>query len=404
MDRFTLRFFTALAFVVSMAFPVWGQKSGPGQPPSQPPSQPRSQPVNPGVYPPSATTSGTQMPSRTPPFIYGSILTGNGVPLPNTASVELRCGIQFVRAVHPDSHGHFEFNLQGGPLSANEDMSAAINPAVQQSANPNLMVSQAAGTGSNYNGATLDDCELRVSAPGYRPLSKIVMLNRPEVTGLNTGTLVLMPLVNTPDATVSVSTLLAPANARKEFKKGQSDIRHNKLASAARHLQKAVAEYDNFAEAWDALGTVYFTQHKNEEAGRAFSKAIDADPKFAPTYVNLAQLQLQKGQFEDAAGSAGKALELIPGSVPASFIQAVADFKLNHLDAAEKSARVAERGPHQNIPQVPLLLADILLAKHDYAGAVAEMQSYLKDYPKGRFAPKVRSRLPEVQKLADETK
>lgn len=318
------------------------------------------------------------------------------MPVPDAASVELHCGVQLALAVHPDLKGQFEFELQGGPQSE-ADMSAAMDQSAPQMVNP--MASQGGNLAPQSGGTQLDDCELRISAPGYQPISKTVMLNTPGVGGLNLGTVILEPLVNA-GAEVSVSMLLVPANARKEFEKGENDIRQNKLPSATRHLQKAVAEYDKFAAAWDALGRLYFMGHQNGQASAAYSKAIAGDPKFVPSYVDLAQLQYGQGQFENAADSAGKALGIAPGFVPASYIAAAADLRLNRLDAAEQNARIAERGPHEQIPQVPLLLADILMAKRDYAGALTAMQAYLNDSPQGQFAAEVRSRMPEVQKLA----
>lgn len=391
MIRPALRCFALAAIIFWAAFPSWGQKSGPGRPPSQPPSSGRGGASSgPGMNP------NSERPAQVPPFVYGSIRTENGMPVPYSASVELRCGVQLVLAVHPNVKGQFDFNLQGGPQS-DADMSAAVDRSAPQTINPSE--SQGGNMMPEPSGRELDDCELRISAPGYQPVSKVVMLNTPTVGGLNVGTVVLTPLSGAA-AEVSASMLLVPAKARKEFEKGENDLRHNKLPSAQGHLQKAVAEYDKFAPAWDELGRVYFTNHQNDQAGQAYAKAIGADPQFVPGYVDLAQLQYEEGQFGNAAESAGKALALSPGLVPASYIEAAADLKLNRLDDAEKSARLAERGPHREIPQVSLLLADILMAKREYAGAVTEMQSYLKDYPQGQFAAEVRSRLPEVQKLA----
>ncbi|MDE3110160.1 MAG: hypothetical protein KGL02_09485, partial [Acidobacteriota bacterium] len=314
------------------------------------------------------------------------------MPLPDSTSLVLQCGFQFERAIHPALDGTFQFDLRGGPQS-DSDMSAANDPYADQS------IVSAASRRATPNGS-FSDCDLRITAPGYQPVSKIVDMRTPDITGVNMGTLVLTPVLSDSGAEVDVSSLTIPRNARKEFEKGRKDLHRNDLKSATDHLEKAVADYDKFAPAWNDLGRLYASAHENEKAGQAFSKAIAADSGYVPPYLNLAQLQIQDGHYADAADTVGKALEVRPGLAPADFLQALADFKLNRFDAAERSARVAEGGPHQNIPQLHLLLANILLRKNDYSGAVGEMQSYLKEYPNGQFANEVKSRLPQVEQLA----
>jgi len=105
--------------------------------------------------------------------------------------------------------------------------------------------------------------------------------------------------------------------------------------------------------------------------------------------VSLAALQLKNQEYEDAVDTAGKAVELDPAIGVAHYIQAVGNFNLNRLDAAEKSAREVEKNPHQNFPQLHVLLADILLQNQEYATAAGEMRTYLKEFPEGQFAGEV---------------
>ena len=125
-----------------------------------------------------------------------------------------------------------------------------------------------------------------------------------------------------------------------------------------------------------------------------------ADPQYIPPSVNLAQLELQNKQYESAIEAAGKALKLYPGMAIASFIQAVANLRLNRLDAAEKSARDAENGSLQNMPQLHIVLADILLRKHDYPNAATQLQDYLKEAPDGGFAGEAKNGLEQIKKIA----
>ena len=174
----------------------------------------------------------------------------------------------------------------------------------------------------------------------------------------------------------------------------------NHLPSATQHLEKAVALYDKYAAAWNELGQIHAANHETEKARQAFEKAIAVDGQYIPPYVSLAALELQTEQYDSAAETAGKALGLDPTIGSASYIQAAADFKLNRLDEAEKSAREAENEPHQNIPQVHVLLADIFLQKQDYGNAATQLRAYLKESPHGSFADEAKKSLEEIEKTA----
>jgi tetratricopeptide (TPR) repeat protein len=137
---------------------------------------------------------------------------------------------------------------------------------------------------------------------------------------------------------------------------------------------------------------------ETEKARGAFEKAIAADAQYIPPYLSLAALHLQSQQYEKAVETAGKALELDPSIGYASFIQAVGNFNLNRLDAAEKGAREAEKGPHENMAQLHALLADIYVQKQDYTNAATQMRAYLKESPQGQFAGQMRKDLEQIEK------
>ena len=256
---------------------------------------------------------------------------------------------------------------------------------------------------SGYGGRSafggLMGCEVRVSAPGYLPYSNsITQLS--EMGKIDVGTLYLKRLAGVPASSVSVTSLLVPDSARKEFEKAEQDTRSNNLKSATEHLEKAVAIYDKYAAAWNELGKIYTAGQEKEKARQAFEKAVAADPQFIWPYLGLAAMAIQDQDYESALERAGKALELDPSMNVASFLQALGNFRLNRLDAAEKSALAAEKGPHQSFPQLHALLADIYSQKQDYSEAAAQMRAYLKESPNGPFAPRIKTQLEQIEKSA----
>jgi len=329
-----------------------------------------------------------------PVYVNGRVLMETGQPVPEPVSVGLSCGMRTVQVVHTDSKGYFQFTLGSGP-QGNIDTSASNDTETDGLGFPGM-----AGT---FGGNNMMGCELQVSVGGYQPLTKTIT-SPPDIQGIDAGTLLLRRRAGVEGSSISVTSLQVPENARKEFDKGQKDERSNHLAPAQQHMEKAVAIYDKYAAAWNELGKIDAANRDLEKARQCFEKAIAVDTQYIPPYVSLAALELQTSQYDNAAETAGKILGLDPTIGFASFIQAAADFKLNRLDEAEKSAKDAENEPHQAIPQVHVLLAQIFVQKQDYVNAATQLKAYLKEAPHGQFADEAKKNLEEMEKAAADNK
>jgi tetratricopeptide (TPR) repeat protein len=381
--------FIAALLLFAAAVPSWGQKQG-GQGPSRPSAPSGNAPNAPGQQP-SLGQSTPQI--QTPLYVNGRvILTDTNQPAPEPVSIQLNCGMNLLQVIQTDLKGYFQFVLGAGPQS-NANISAADQTPVGMAG---MGVGSSGSIGRMGGFGDLTGCELRVTVDGYLPATHILS-GPPELSTLDVGTLRLSRIAGVQGSAISVTSLLVPGSARKEFERGDKDARSNKLKSATEHLEKAVAEYDNYAAAWNELGSVYAQGHETEKASQAFAKAMAADPKYIPPYVNLAGLQLQNQEYEDAVQTAGKALALNPSIPVANYLQAVGNFRLKRLDDAQKSAQEVEKGPHQNLPQVYALLADIFLLKEDYPSAAAQMRTYLKQWPKGPYAPDMKKKLDQLE-------
>ncbi len=318
-----------------------------------------------------------------------------GQPVPEPVSVALDCGLRIVQVIRTDLKGYFQFTLGSGP-QGNIDYSAAND----EIAGPGFGMNGGNGMGTSGYGAPgfgngLVGCELRVSVDGFQPTTRPIT-SPPDLETIDVGTFHLARIAGVEGSAISVTSMLVPSNARKEFEKGEDDARNNKLKPATAHFEKAVAEYDNYAAAWTELGKVYAAGREPDKARQAFAKAIAVDPKYIPPYVSLASLQIQGEEYDQAVDTAGKALALNPAVDIANYVQAIGYFKLNRLDDAERSAREVEKSPNQNIPQVHALLADIFLEKQDFPGAAGEMRAYLKQSPKGPLAPEIKKKLDQM--------
>lgn len=404
MSQLSSRYCLALIVTLFAVSPSRAQKSGTGgvgttagsgssgskSTGSSTTTQPGSVNTPPGQQP---GTNQNQPQFQSPLYVNGRVLMDNGQPAPESVSVALGCGIRPLQVIHTDLKGYFQFTLGAGP-QGNTDFSAS-NDASMPAANNGM---QSSGIGIGQVGGSrsmLTGCDVEVTVSGYQPLSKTIT-ETADITGIDVGTLRLTRVAGVTGSSISVTSLLVPNGARKEFEKGEKDFQSKHLDSAAQHLEKAVGEYDKYAAAWNDLGNIYATDHETEKSRQDFEKAIAADPHYVPPYLGLAQLELQNQEFEPAVQTAGKALDLDPSIGTANFIQAAGNLKLNRLDAADKSAQMAEKGPHQNLQDLHAMHAEILLEKKDYSNAAAQMRAYLKEFPQGRFADQMKKSLQQI--------
>jgi tetratricopeptide (TPR) repeat protein len=201
---------------------------------------------------------------------------------------------------------------------------------------------------------------------------------------------------------VSVTNLRAPKSAQKAMERAQKALQKSNLAEGEKNLNMAVEIYPEYAAAWLALGRVYQKQERNEEARKAYSAAIAADDKYVNSYIGLAQLAGLERKWQEVAEITDRALALDPLDLPEGYYyNSLAYYNLNKLDIAEQSALKAQRldGLHR-YPLIHLMLANMLEKKQDSAGAIDQLQKYLKYAPRAKDAEQVQARLEELQKSA----
>ena len=197
--------------------------------------------------PSSATIRGpiSSTETESPRFLYGRVVTEDGKPVGEPVSVAYSCGTRSMLVVQSDLKGQFQIII-GTRLQGNTDMTASNDSPLSPVAGRTTVTPDL----TSFGGADhrLMGCELRVSVPGFQPLTK--MIDDPSSIGsIDTGNLVLRRLEGVQGAAVSATSLGAPGGARKEFERGENDVRNHQLDSAMQHLEKAVAEYDKYAAA-----------------------------------------------------------------------------------------------------------------------------------------------------------
>lgn len=335
-------------------------------------------------------------------FLSGRVMLDDGTEPPQRASLERVCNGRVRREAYTDSHGQFMFQM-GAEAQGFQD--ATVGNSFDPIRNPLLGAANTPPPGTPLGMANqgvtqqeLMSCELRANLPGFHSDS-ISLAGRQLSDNSSVGTIVLHRVGKVEGTRISATSLQAPRDAKKAFERGQNFLKKGNKAEAAGEFSKAIELYPKYVEALAQLGDVYGNQGRREEAKKLYQQAIEADPRFLLPYFGLAVLAAREQDWKAVAEFSRRALALNAYEYPiAYFYDAAANYNLRNLDRAEKSARTARRLDSQHrLPRIDFLLANILMAREDYAGSAEQLQSFLKWQPAGADADAAREMLAQTQ-------
>ena len=337
-----ITFYLTVAAAIGLSC-AWGQKGGaPGGAPASgggggttAPSSPTGPSTGPGpgnqggrgptigpITNPTQQNPTQVAPTPRPIFISGTVSTDDGSPLPGSVKIQAVCGAEQKIVTHTSSQGDFSF-LWGQSAGIFEDASQNGSSSVF-GGNPNggmggLQTGMGGGTAS-----PLGNCELRVDMPGYLS-SRAPLFNYGELDRIEVGTMIVHRITGEEGTTVSVLSMKAPRNAKKDFQKGTDQLRQRKYKEAEASFRKAVTAYPNYADAWLALGRTERQLGAHDAAREDFQKAMDLDKKLLGPWQELGYLATDQSRWEDAARYLDQATRLDPmNSSMAWFFSAVA--------------------------------------------------------------------------------
>jgi hypothetical protein len=311
---------------------------------------------------------------RTGDRLLGNVTVANNALLWDPIVVTVICGGEAQYTTKTDSRGIFAISFP-------------------QSLNPSARVGPEKSLLTRYAG-----CKVSAVLPGFDS-SELTIVDRGVMDHPNIGTITLKREEGSAGSAVSVTTASAPKNAMRAFEKARAEWLENKPDRAERELQKAVDLYPQFAEAWYQLGKIQASP-KSEAAFSSFSKAVTADPKFALPYEQMAPLSAQVGKWTELNDEMNRALDLNPrGTMDLWYYKALANYHLKKLDVAEASAvKSLSMDPVHAQPETEQLLAVILMAKPDLAGALPHLQNCLTYFPPGPNYELVKRQIAQIEK------
>jgi tetratricopeptide (TPR) repeat protein len=337
-------------------------------------------------------------------FLRGRVATADGTPVPNDALVERICNAGVRQQVHVTSFG--DFSMQLG--SRNDSYLDASGERPSQAA----VTSQNSEMGLPRR--ELANCDLRASVSGFSSSSIPLVDLEGSLGSVDVGAIVVQRRGKIEGLTLNASPYQAPKAARKAYEKGLEAEKKGKLPEAQKYFGKAVELYPKYAYAWFQLGMVLQKERQKDAASAAFTKATTIDTKFLPPYLSLAVMANDTENWTTVLKFTDHILAVDPlnhiaGYVwdldalnysDAYFYNALANYKLNKFEEAEKSGRKAELVDlPTRFPQLHLLLADLYARKKNYGMAIAQLQSYLELTPYAKDTDQVRTRLVKYQEL-----
>jgi tetratricopeptide (TPR) repeat protein len=343
-------------------------------------------------------------------FLGGRVATYDSSSVPNDVLIERVCNNKVRQQVYASPRGDFSMQL-GSPADS-------FPEASPDSASPSSVPNKNSDMGIPRH--ELTNCDVRVSASGF--YSHTVSLMEVDTFGSNIdlGVIVVKRATKVEGSTLSAIPYKAPKDARRAYEKGLEAEKHGKLADARKYFEIAVQIYPSFANAWFQLGSVLQKENQRDEARKAYTQATTVDSRFLPPYLFLASLAYDAGNWTEVLKLTGHILALDPlnqtnitgyfvdldplNYAEAYFYNSVANYKLNKIEDAEKSALKAEHlDLRTRFPQLHLLLAQIFARKNNYARAIEEIQTYLGLVPLAEDADQQREQLAKLEKLNSPT-
>ncbi len=322
-------------------------------------------------------------------FISGKVTLDDGSELTESAAVQTICRGDRHTRTFTDRHGGFSFQLGDPTPNSDGDLSDASSSAMTQ-------------TTTQREQRAWRGCEVQAVLGGFS--SEIVelasRLNGMENADL--GRIVLHRLEHVEGTSISVTSALAPSGARKALEKGREAEKKKNWNQAAEFLHKAVQIYPKYAAAWFELGRVQMVKNDVTAAKLSFQQAQAADDKYVPPYQGLAELAFRSKQWPEVVRITEQMLALNPVSFPvAYFFNAVANYYLPNLEAAEKNALqgIKVDAEHQ-IARLRYVLGMILLKRQDYQQAAFYFHQYMQLTTEPTELEEANKQLAEIARLA----
>ena len=167
------------------------------------------------------------------------------------------------------------------------------------------------------------------------------------------------------------ATDLDPGNAVGWHELGLTFSAQGTAAKAIEALEKAARLDPDLPEPHNNLGNMWLASGEKDKALAAFREAIRIQPDYADAHDNLGTVLAGMGEFELARPHFETALRVRPNDARTRYNFALALGRARQFDEAQQQLEDAV-GVEPGFVDSRLLLGDLLMAREQFAGAVAQ--------------------------------
>jgi Flp pilus assembly protein TadD len=196
---------------------------------------------------------------------------------------------------------------------------------------------------------------------------------------------------------VSAADLNVSPKARKELDKANEAMAEQNWKKSLEHLNKAIALDPNYVTAYNNLAVFYAKTNDIPRQEEALKKAVSLDEHFAPALVNYGKLCILQKNFPQAEELLQKATTAEPNNPQTLLLLADAEYLDRHFDAAIASAGQAHSSGQDHASFVHYIAARAYEQENHPQQALVELETFLKEEPKGPRADYVRSNVAKLQ-------
>jgi len=169
-----------------------------------------------------------------------------------------------------------------------------------------------------------------------------------------------------------------PSPNKLLFQKAQSAVDSKHYDQATSFLKQIVENDKLDFQAWALLGAVYLVQQKPADAESAYLNAVRAKPTFAFALIALGKLYVSENKFDQAIDPLTRAIAIHPKSGDANYFLGEAYI---HLKQGSKAVPYLNEAANNGRPDAHLRLGWLYNAAGIKDKAAAEYDEFLKKQP-----------------------
>jgi tetratricopeptide (TPR) repeat protein len=203
---------------------------------------------------------------------------------------------------------------------------------------------------------------------------------------------------NSGGTTVAVQDMNIPKAAARQFNKASDSIAHQAWNKAIEQLNRALALYPNYVQAYNNLGVVYARLDDRPSERTTLQKALTINDHFASAWVNLARMAIVDRDFAAAQQLLEKATALSPMDSETLLILANVELLNLHYQQAISHCQKAHALGQDSHSLVHFIAARAFEHESQIPNAVAELKTFLKEEPSGVRADAARKELANLER------